>query len=98
MTSSATLVRRFLEFHGAGLKIATMAANILAREFHIPLRPEAVIYAARSLYPDCPGVFDLALWEVGRTACRPSHPVCTACRLRELCPYPSSQAGTRAVT
>lgn len=112
---SARLVRRFLAFHGAGPKIATMAANILVRDFHIDLADqryidisadihvrrvmhrlgyvqanasvEDCIYAAREVSPAFPGIFDLALWEVGRSVCRPKSPACESCPLRELCIY-----------
>ena len=117
--SSATIVRRFLEFHGAGPKIATMAANILVRHFHIPLRDyryidisadtqvqrvmarlgfvddgastDVVVYTARELNPDFPGIFDLALWDLGRSTCRPA-PLCAGCRLRTYCSYAKAHA------
>jgi len=91
--SSALVVRRFLEFTGAGIKIATMAANILVREFKIPMRdlsaidispdsrvtrffkergllrkdasPTELIYLARELSPDFPGLLDYAAFTDG---------------------------------
>ncbi len=118
--SSATVVRRFLEFHGAGPKIATMAANILVRDFHVPLSDyryidvsadvqaqrvmarlgfvddgsdaDVVIYAARELNPDFPGIFHLVLWDIGRTVCRPRNPRCSECRLNDLCAYASQNS------
>jgi endonuclease-3 len=113
--ASAALVRRFLEFHGAGPKIATMAANILVRDFHIPLADhryvdisadapvkrvmarlgfvedgsseDVVIYAARELNPEFPGVFDFVLRDIGRTLCRPTSPMCSQCPLSDLCSH-----------
>ena len=90
---SATVVRRFLEFAGAGIKIATMAANILVRDFKVPmadhssidispdsrvmrffkehglLRPDGtaceLIYLARELNPEYPGLLDFGAWQDG---------------------------------
>jgi endonuclease III len=105
--SSAAVVYRFLEFKGCGVKIATMAANILARDFKIPFSdyysidispdvhikrvmarmgyvsydptPEKVIYKARELYPNFPGIIDLSCWEIGREWCQPTNPDCSNC-------------------
>jgi len=110
---SATLVKKFLEFRGIGIKIATMAANILARDFKIPMKDhvnidispdiqvkrvferlgfisknssnEELIYCARELNPEYPGIFDLPCWEIGRYWCRPNKPICEKCYLSRYC-------------
>ena len=111
---SATVVRRFLEFEGVGVKIATMATNILARDFKIPMQDkicidispdvhvrrvfkrlgfisdtsnsDELIYCAKELYPEYPGIFDLSAWKIGRNWCRPENPNCSNCYLNEYCP------------
>ena len=112
--SSATIVRRFMEFNGAGQKIATMGPNILVRDMKISVSDkysidisvdaqirrtfkrlglvrenasnEELIYRARELNPEYPGIFDLSLWEIGREWCRPQGPECVKCYLNDLCP------------
>lgn len=44
-----------------------------------------VVYSARMLYPDYPGVFDLPTWEIGRNWCRPENPECSSCYLSNCC-------------
>jgi endonuclease III len=112
--SSATLVYRFLTFKGVGIKIATMSANILVRDFKIQVTDkysidispdvqvkrvfarlglvnnlpssEEIIYKARSMNPEYPGVFDLSCWEIGRNWCRPRNTLCEQCYLNNSCP------------
>lgn len=112
--SSAKVVRQFLRFDGVGIKIATMAANILARDFKIPMNDklcidispdrlvkrvflrlglidenatnDELIYAARELNPEYPGIFDLSAWQIGRNWCKPTNPRCNMCYLESYCP------------
>ncbi len=114
--SSASVVYRFLEFQGCGIKIATMATNILARQFKIKMSDyysidispdvhiqrvmrrlgfvkkdaniEQIIYKARELNPQFPGLIDFALWEIGRNFCKPdfSKCECDKCFMGEVCP------------
>jgi uncharacterized HhH-GPD family protein len=111
--SSASIVRRFLEFNGAGPKIATMAANILVKGFRVPVSDkysidvsvdthvrrvtrrlglvepdcsdEEIIYRAREMNPEFPGIIDFGLWELGRSCCRPVSPKCGECHLESAC-------------
>jgi len=49
---------------------------------------EHVIYKARSLYPDFPGLIDLPCFEIGKKWCRPKNPLCSLCYMKEVCPHP----------
>jgi endonuclease III len=112
--SSAEVVFRFLQFPGVGLKIATMAVNLLARDFKVPLTdyfsvdvsadvhvrrvfgrlglagPDddipSVVYSARALHPEFPGLLDSPAWRIGRTWCHKSDPLCDQCMMRLDCP------------
>ena len=122
--SSATIVRRFLEFDGAGPKVATMAANILVQDLGVEVADhysidisvdvhvrrvlsrmgfvpegesdEYIIYRAREMHPEYPGVFDLVLWDIGRAQCRPQNPACTNCEWAAQCAYAHADNASQA--
>jgi endonuclease III len=111
--SSSAVVYRFLEFDGSGIKISTMAANILARRFRVPfsdyysidISPDVhvirvmkrmgfvpadanndmVIYKAREITPEFPGIIDFSCWEIGRGWCHPKYPNCVECIASSEC-------------
>jgi endonuclease III len=47
---------------------------------------DEVIYRARSLHPDFPGLLDLPAWDIGRQWCRPGVPLCGSCYMQKVCP------------
>ena len=110
--SSASVVYQFLCFDGVGIKIATMAANILSRTFGIHFSDmsaidvspdiqvrrilyrlglveidsrDAVIYKAKEINPQFPGLIDIACWKWGRDYCHPTNPKCNECPMKKVC-------------
>jgi len=53
---------------------------------------EQVIYKARALYPEFPGMMDLPCWEIGRDVCNVSSPKCEKCYMSDLCKYAKSNS------
>lgn len=58
---------------------------------------EKLIYRARSLHPEFPGLLDLPAWDIGRNWCHPGVPVCGSCYMRGVCPT-AHQAQTTATS
>jgi endonuclease-3 len=54
---------------------------------------EQVIYKARALYPDFPGMMDLPCWEIGRNWCKSRGPECSGCYMNDLCPTGKQMVG-----
>jgi len=47
---------------------------------------EQVIYKAKALHPEFPGMMDLPSWEIGRIWCKARDPQCGGCYMKDLCP------------
>ena len=54
---------------------------------------DMVMYTARELYPEYPGIFDYALWDLGQKVCRSRNPLCDQCYLADLCEYFNERRG-----
>jgi|TARA_B100000315_G_scaffold5961_1_gene5986 endonuclease III len=46
---------------------------------------DMVIYKARELNPEFPGIIDFSCWEIGRKWCRPRIPICSECIVERDC-------------
>ena len=53
---------------------------------------EVIVYRARAICPEFPGLLDSPCWQIGRNWCRPQLPKCSECYMRQVCP--SAPGGT----
>ncbi len=51
---------------------------------------EQVIYKAKALHPEFPGIMDLPCWEIGRNWCKSRRSECPCCYMNDLCPSSGS--------
>jgi endonuclease-3 len=49
-------------------------------------KKETLMYYARELNPEYPGVFDNPSWEIGSEWCKLKNPKCDECYLNSYCP------------
>ena len=47
---------------------------------------ERIVYRARALHPEFPGLLDYPAWEIGRNWCRSRKPLCGNCYMKTACP------------
>jgi len=52
---------------------------------------QQVIYKARALHPEFPGIMDGPCWTIGGDWCKAQDPECTGCYMGDLCPTAAGQ-------
>ena len=46
---------------------------------------DQIIYKAREINPEFPGLIDFSCWKIGREYCHPTNPECNKCPLKKEC-------------
>jgi endonuclease III len=99
-TMATNILARELKVSMSDYYSVDVSADVHVRRVFVRLglvEPNAtideIIYRARSLYPDFPGLLDLPTWDIGRQWCRPGAPLCGGCYMQKECP--TAKAGTQ---
>ncbi len=81
------------DYYSVDISVDVQIKRVFSRMGFVPKEAKAdyIIYRARELWPEYPGIFDVVLWELGRTVCRPQEPKCQECPWARLCSYPNKK-------
>jgi len=87
------LVRHFhvqcADKYSIDVSIDGLVPRVLKRVFGLSEAADAteLIYFARSLNPEYPGIIDYEAWDIGSNWCQPKEPQCSECRAKQICMY-----------
>lgn len=78
----------YSDYYSVDISVDTHVHTVFSRLGLVPDKAsdQQIVYKARALSPDFPGLLDLPTWDVGQAWCRPKAPLCAACYLNALCP------------
>ena len=78
----------FSDYYSIDISVDVQIRRVFYRLGLIPGQAsnEQIIFQARALSPEFPGLLDLPVWEIGRTWCKPSEPNCQKCYMQQVCP------------
>lgn len=92
-TMAANLLTRyfkvpFSDYYSIDISVDVQIRRVMGRLGIVAegASPEDIIFKARSLNPEYPGIIDSPLWYIGRDWCRPKKPTCSECYMNRLCP------------
>ena len=88
----------FADRSGIDIGADTQVRRVFSRMGFVPedASNDDIIERAREMYPEYSGVFDLILWDLGRTLCRPENPACTSCEWAAQCAYAHADHASQA--
>lgn len=80
---------RLSEYVNIDISVDVHVNRVLSRLGLVPENAsiDQVVMAARSVYPEFPGILDFNCWEIGRKWCRPERPSCGQCPINNYCQY-----------
>lgn len=78
----------FSDYYSVDVSIDVHVKRVFRRLGLIPMNAtrEQIIFRARALSPEFPGLLEMPIWEIGRNWCRKSKPLCLECYMQQVCP------------
>lgn len=78
----------FSDYYSIDISVDTHIRRVFYRLGLIPAQSsnEQIIFRAKALSPEFPGLLDLPVWEIGRTWCKASELNCAECFMQKVCP------------